>query len=110
MCEECNLKVNSKNQLHSHKLQKHKTNKICMCEYCKKDDIYKHDSQDHIETHKIKEHEQPSSQYNFTTILKKQNGALEEMKQKDIKDHNNIEKLLEECRKDMLDDNDDDEL
>ena len=35
-CEECNLKVNSKKQLHSHKLQKHKTNKIVMCEYCKK--------------------------------------------------------------------------
>ena len=32
------------------------------------------------------------------------------MKQKDIKDHNDIEKLLEECRKDMLDDDDDDEL
>ena len=41
---------------------------------------------------------------------KKQNDAFEEMKQKDIKDHNDIEKLLEECRKDMLDDDDDDEL
>ena len=32
------------------------------------------------------------------------------MKQKYIKDHNNIENLLEECRKDMLDDDDNDEL
>ena len=32
------------------------------------------------------------------------------MKQKDIKDQKDIEKLLEECRKDMLDDDDDDEL
>ena len=32
------------------------------------------------------------------------------MKQKDIKDHNNIEKLLEECRKDMLNDNEDDKV
>ena len=64
-CEKCNLKVNSNEQLNSHELQKHKTNNICMCEYCKKDDTYNHDFQDHVETHKLKEHEQPSSQCNF---------------------------------------------
>ena len=32
------------------------------------------------------------------------------MKQKDIKDHNDIEKLLEECRKDMLNVDEDDEV
>ena len=42
--------------------------------------------------------------------MKKQSDAFEEMKQKDIKDHNDIEKLLEECRRDMLDGNDDDDL
>ena len=54
-CEECNLKVNSKKQLQSHKLQKHKTNKIFRCEYCKKYHAYKNDCQDHVETHKLKE-------------------------------------------------------
>ena len=78
-----------------------------MCEYCKKDHAYKHDCQDHVEAHKLKEHEQPvQSYYNF----EKQNDAFEEMKKKDIKDHHDIEKLLEECRKDMLDDEDEDEL
>ena len=69
-CEECNLKVNLKKQLHSHKLQEHKTNKIFMCEYCKKDHAYKQDCQHHMETHKLKEHEQHSSQCTFTTISK----------------------------------------
>ena len=32
------------------------------------------------------------------------------MKQKDMKDQNDIEKLPDECRKDMLDDNDNNEL
>ena len=59
-----------------------------------------------MEIHKLKEHEQHSSQGNFTTALKKQSDAFEEMRQKDIKDHNDIEKLLE----DMLDDDDDDDL
>ena len=63
-----------------------------------------------MEIHKLKEHEQHSSQGNFTTALKKQSDAFEEMRQKDIKDHNDIEKLLEECRKDMLEDDDDDDL
>ena len=36
-CEECNIIVNSKNQLESHKFQKHKTNKIFRCKYCKED-------------------------------------------------------------------------
>ena len=31
MCEECNIIVNSKNQLESHKFQKHKTNEIFRC-------------------------------------------------------------------------------
>ena len=35
---------------------------------------------------------------------------LKKLQKKDIKDHHNIEKLLEECRKGMLDDKDDDEL
>ena len=91
-------------------MQKHKTNKILRCDYCKTDHAYKNYCQDHVATHKLKEHEQHSSQCNFTTILKTQNYAFEEMKQKYIKDHNNIEKLLEECRKDMLNDDENDEV
>ena len=79
-----------------------------MCEYRKKDHAYKHDFQAHVETHMLKGHEKHSSQCNSTTLLKKQNDEFEEIKQKDIKDHNDIEKLLEEFRKDMLDDDDDD--
>ena len=81
-CEKCNLKVNSKKQLKSHELQKHKTNKIFMCEYCKKDHAYKHDCQDHVEAHNLKEHEQHCSQCNLTTSLKKQNYAFEEITKK----------------------------
>ena len=81
-----------------------------MCEYCKKDHAYKHDCQSHVETPMLKEHEKDSSQCNSTTLLKKQNDEFKEMKQKEIKDHNDIEKLLEEFRKDMLDDDDDDKL
>ena len=40
-----------------------------MCEYCKKDHTYKHDCQDNVENYKLKEHEQQSSQCNFTTII-----------------------------------------
>ena len=102
-CEECNIIVNSKNQLESHKFQKHKTNEIFRCEYCKEDLKSKKDLKEHIKLHKTEENEQRSSRYE---ISQKQ---IEEQRQKDIESHNEIEELLRQCRRDMFDDNDEDD-
>ena len=104
-CEECNLKVNSKKQLESHKFQKHKTNDKFKCEYCNKDHLSKSYLKDHMELHKLEENEQHTSRYKS---FEKPNETLEEQKRKDIESHNEIEELLRECRKDMLDDSEDD--
>ena len=102
-CEECNIIVNSKNQLESHKFQKHKTNEIFRCQYCKEDLKSKKDLKEHIKLHKTEENEQRSSRYE---ISQKQ---IEEQRQKDIESHNDIEELLRQCRRDMFDDNDEDD-
>ena len=98
--------MNSKNQLESHKLEKHKTNEIFSCEYCKEDLKYKKGFKEPIKLHKTEENEQRSSK---CKISESQNETIQEQRQKDIKSHNETEELLRQCRKDMLDDDDDDE-
>ena len=100
-CEVCNLNVNSKKQLESHKLQKHKVNDIFSCEYCKKDHTTKTDLKKHMELHKLEENEHYRNWYNS-------NEAFEERKQKDFQDFDDIEKLLKECEKDMRDEDHED--
>ena len=58
---------------------------------------------EHIKLHKTEENEQRSSRYE---IAQKQ---IEEQRQKDIESHNDIEELLRQCRRDMFDDNDEDD-
>ena len=103
-CEKCNIKVNSKKQLESHKLKKHqnrcendetmmkhKNTKHSMnkCNECGKLCRYSHELQNHMK----------EDHFNINDI--NLNSTQEE--------HDYIEKLLEECEKDMLDDDIDDE-
>ena len=105
-CEECNIIVNSKNQLESHKFQKHKTNKIFRCKYCKEDLKAKKDLKEPIKLHKTEENQQGSSRCKSS---EKQNETIQEQRQKDIESHEEIEELLRQCRKDMLDVDDDED-
>ena len=63
-----------------------------------------------MEIHKIEENEKHISQCHSNKSFEKQKEAWEESKQKYIKNCNYIEKLLKECEKDLLDEDDDDEV
>ena len=96
--------MNSKNQLESHKFQNHKTNEIFSCGYCKEDLKSKKGLKEPIKLHKTEENEQRNSK---CKISEGRNETIQEQRQKDIGSHNEIEELLRQCRKDMLDDDDD---
>ena len=123
VCDKCNYNCKRTETLAKHMNTNHEINKIYSCEYCKIYHISENDQKDHMELHKQEENGQHSSQGCSNKSSEKpdqapysdnsfetQNGAFEEMKRRDIKNHNKIEKVLEECRKDLLDDNEDDEV
>ena len=103
-CDECNIIVNSNNQLELHKFLKHNTNEIFRCEYCKEDLKSKKDLKEPNKSHKTEENEQCSSKCKSS---ENQNETIQKQRQKDIESNNEIEELLRQCRKALLDDEDD---
>ena len=88
-CDKCNYRCTITKTLTKHKETKHKISNIFRCEYRNKD----HESRNCIKD-----------------CMKLQNEAFEEQKKRDIESFESIEKLLKECERDMLDDDDNAEI